>query len=106
MARADGNRFSDRQGLHMSHEAFLSAIRETPDDDAPRLICADWLEDQGQAHRAEFIHLQCRLAQMDEHDPDRLPLEQREADLQLAHGLARQARLRAAAAWEDSARSA
>jgi uncharacterized protein (TIGR02996 family) len=28
----------------MNHDAFLSDILENPDDDAPRLICADWLD--------------------------------------------------------------
>ncbi len=42
-------------------EAFLSAIREAPADDAPRLIYADWLEEHGQADRAEFIRAQCLL---------------------------------------------
>ena len=27
--------------------ALIAAIRAAPDDDAPRLICADWLEEQG-----------------------------------------------------------
>jgi uncharacterized protein (TIGR02996 family) len=61
--------------------AFLDAIAEAPEDDAPRLIYADWLEDNAQPHRAEFIRAQCRLARMEEYDPDRLPLEQREAEL-------------------------
>lgn len=49
----------------MTHEeAFIRAIRETPDDDAPRLIYADWLEEHGQADRAEFIRVQCRYSRM------------------------------------------
>jgi uncharacterized protein (TIGR02996 family) len=43
------------------HKAFLQSIVETPDDDTPRLIYADWLDDQGDADRAEFIRLQCSL---------------------------------------------
>jgi uncharacterized protein (TIGR02996 family) len=42
----------------MEH-AFLQAILENPDDDAPRLIFADWLEERGNSDRAEFIRLQC-----------------------------------------------
>jgi uncharacterized protein (TIGR02996 family) len=42
----------------MTHEeAFLADIREHPDDDAPRLIFADWLDENGDADRAEFIRL-------------------------------------------------
>jgi uncharacterized protein (TIGR02996 family) len=69
----------------MNHEqAFLQAIRETPDDDAPRLIYADWLEEQGGAARtarASFIRNQCRLAELPEDDPARDALEDEEADL-------------------------
>jgi uncharacterized protein (TIGR02996 family) len=42
-------------------KAFLQAIFENPDDDAPRLIYADWLDENGQPDRAEFIRLQCEL---------------------------------------------
>jgi uncharacterized protein (TIGR02996 family) len=48
----------------MTEEGFLEAIRETPDDDAPRLVYADWLDDHGQADRAEFIRVQCELAHL------------------------------------------
>lgn len=46
-------------------DAFLQDILAHPDDDAPRLIFADWLEEQGDANsvaRAEFIRIQCALA--------------------------------------------
>ncbi len=46
----------------MAHAAFLQAILDSADDDAPRLIYADWLDDQGHAERAEFIRIQCALA--------------------------------------------
>jgi uncharacterized protein (TIGR02996 family) len=47
----------------MTHdEAFVQAIREAPDDDTPRLIYADWLEEHGRAERAEFIRVQCAWA--------------------------------------------
>ena len=39
-------------------EAFLEDIVAHPDDDAPRLVFADWLDDHGDADRAEFIRLQ------------------------------------------------
>jgi uncharacterized protein (TIGR02996 family) len=52
----------------MNEKAFLEAVLANPDDDAPRLIFADWLEERGQAARAEFIRLQIRLAQTPEHD--------------------------------------
>lgn len=45
-------------------DAFLEAILQDPDDDTPRLIFADWLEEQGDsasAARAEFVRVQCVL---------------------------------------------
>jgi uncharacterized protein (TIGR02996 family) len=43
--------------------AFLRAIKETPDDDTPRLIFADWLEDHDDP-RGEMIRLSCELARI------------------------------------------
>lgn len=56
-------------------DAQLAAIRQAPDDDAPRLIYADWLDEQGQVERAEFIRLQILLArpeQLGRHDADEI----------------------------------
>lgn len=59
----------------MTHdESFLLAIREAPADDSPRLIYADWLEEHGQADRAEFIRVQCRLARLQEAEPEKLAM--------------------------------
>src|SRR5262245_58863227 len=41
--------------------AFLKAIAEAPDDDGPRLVYADWLEEHGDPARAEFIRVRCEL---------------------------------------------
>ena len=46
----------------MNALSFLEAIREEPADDVPRLVFADWLEDEGDYDRAEFIRVQCELA--------------------------------------------
>jgi uncharacterized protein (TIGR02996 family) len=43
-------------------EALVAAIAANPDDDTPRLIFADWLQENGEDDRAEFIRLQCELA--------------------------------------------
>jgi uncharacterized protein (TIGR02996 family) len=40
-------------------EAFLLAIFASPDDDLPRLVFADWLEENGDAAWAETIRRQC-----------------------------------------------
>lgn len=36
---------------------FLNAILAAPDDDAPRLVYADFLDERGEGERAEFIRL-------------------------------------------------
>jgi uncharacterized protein (TIGR02996 family) len=43
-------------------EALLQAVWAEPDDDAPRLVYADWLEENGQPERAQLIRVQCELA--------------------------------------------
>src|SRR5206468_3722921 len=53
LLRARGPAMSDRA-------AFLRAICERPDEDGPRLVYADWLEERGDP-RGEFIRVQCRL---------------------------------------------
>jgi len=65
--------------------AFLQAIIADPDDDAPRLIYADWLDEQGECERAEFIRVQCALARMKKTDPDWKQLWDRERDLIVFH---------------------
>jgi uncharacterized protein (TIGR02996 family) len=45
----------------MLEDAFLRDIVSNPDDEAVRLIYADWLEEQGNP-RGEFIRIQCQLA--------------------------------------------
>lgn len=62
-------------------DAFLADIIEHPDDDAPRLIYADWLDDNGDPARAEFIRTQVALAAMSADDPWRHGLTAREAAL-------------------------
>jgi uncharacterized protein (TIGR02996 family) len=43
-------------------DAFLDAIFDRPDDDTPRLVYADWLDEHGQPNYAQFIRLQCAAA--------------------------------------------
>jgi uncharacterized protein (TIGR02996 family) len=40
-------------------DTLFRAICENPADDTPRLVYADWLEENGRPERAEFIRLQC-----------------------------------------------
>jgi uncharacterized protein (TIGR02996 family) len=46
--------------MDSQEEMLLAEIVENPDDDMPRLIYADWLEERGDP-RAEFIRVQCEL---------------------------------------------
>jgi uncharacterized protein (TIGR02996 family) len=43
-------------------EPFLAAINANLDDNTPRLVFADWLQENGDEDRAEFIRIQCELA--------------------------------------------
>lgn len=45
-------------------DCFMARIIENPADDAPRLIFADWLEEQGESERAEFIRVQIALSRI------------------------------------------
>lgn len=72
----------------MSHAAFLSAIREAPEDDTARLVYADYLDEQGgpgDVARAEFIRVQIRLAGLGDTAPERPALEDRENELLRTH---------------------
>lgn len=55
-------------------DSLLAAVRASPDEDAPRLVLADWLQDQpdpGLRDRGEFIHLQVMHDQLPADDPRR-----------------------------------
>lgn len=43
-------------------DALLAAIYANHDEDTPRLVYADWLDENGQSERAEFIRLHILLA--------------------------------------------
>jgi uncharacterized protein (TIGR02996 family) len=58
-------------------DALLRAVCENPDDDTPRLVFADWLQENGEEPRAEFIRVQIELAR-GANDPR---LKQREQEL-------------------------
>ena len=53
----------------MAAADFLRLILADPDADGPRLVYADWLDDQGQLARAEFIRVQCAAAALPADDP-------------------------------------
>jgi uncharacterized protein (TIGR02996 family) len=65
---------------------FLEAILAHPGDDTPRLIFADWLEEQGDSDRAEFIRVQVHRASLPEWDARQVRLRLRERALLAQHG--------------------
>jgi uncharacterized protein (TIGR02996 family) len=52
-------------------EGLLRAILDDPEDDTPRLVYADWLEEFGDAARAEFIRVQISIAKVGPMSPGR-----------------------------------
>jgi uncharacterized protein (TIGR02996 family) len=70
------------------HEArgFLESILARPDDDTPRLIFADWLEEHGEDARAELIRVQIESARLPEWDARQVRLRLRERALIEQHG--------------------
>lgn len=68
----------------MAQEAFLKAIQEQPEDDAPRLMYADWLTERGDP-RGEFLRVQCELAHTTPGQLDGRRLAQRERELLVEH---------------------
>jgi uncharacterized protein (TIGR02996 family) len=70
----------------MNHdEAFLQEIIANPDEDAPRLVYADYLEEHGDPDRADFIRVQCALESLDQDDERRPVLAAREHQLLKQH---------------------
>jgi uncharacterized protein (TIGR02996 family) len=65
-------------------EAFLQRIRAYPEDDAQRLIFADWLDEQGDP-RGQFIRVQLALAELPADAPERAALVRTERDLLAVH---------------------
>jgi uncharacterized protein (TIGR02996 family) len=56
--------------------AFLAAIRAAPDDDAPRLVYADWLDEHDRTGGG-FLRAECELAALAPADPRRGELQAR-----------------------------
>src|SRR5258708_34922191 len=79
-----------QQGLKpMSGElakGFLDDIVANIDDDTPRLVYADWLTENGQDERAEFIRVQVERARLPAWDAAQVRLRLREQELLARHG--------------------
>jgi uncharacterized protein (TIGR02996 family) len=68
-----------------SEESFMKAILEAPDDDALRLVYADWLEERGDP-RGEFIRIQIARADAEGDTRTNHVLLPREKELRGEHG--------------------
>src|SRR5262249_27249798 len=74
-ARAGGGRsalphsqraaWAERGDPMTDRHALFQAVLDQPDDDLPRLALADWLDEYGEAERAELIRLQCAAPRLD-----------------------------------------
>jgi len=67
-------------------KAFLDDMVANIDDDTPRLVYADWLEENGQPERAEFIRVQIDRAHLPAWDAAQVRLRLREEALLNLHG--------------------
>ncbi len=50
-------------------QALLAAVLDDYDDDLPRLALADFWEEHGQSERAEFVRVQCAIAESPHDQP-------------------------------------
>jgi uncharacterized protein (TIGR02996 family) len=64
-------------GDRRERDAFMQAIIERPDDDTPRLVFADWLDDHGDVERAELIRRQCSLSSLPPSSPEFAAIQER-----------------------------
>lgn len=62
------------------YDQLLQSVLEAPEDDMPRLVMADWLEEHDQPEQAEFIRCQVEASQrlkVDKHDRKGLAMQER-----------------------------
>jgi uncharacterized protein (TIGR02996 family) len=67
---------------------LLAEVLASPEEDAPRLVYADWLEEYGgesERGRAEFIRLQVRRAGLEAEAPQTEAIQRREEELLRRH---------------------
>jgi uncharacterized protein (TIGR02996 family) len=67
-------------------DALRRAVLADPDDDTARLVYADWLQENGQADRAEFIRAQIEAVRADPFGLQALAATRRADDLLRRHG--------------------
>ncbi len=63
--------------MSLEREHILAAIQDCPDDDSPRLLYADWLDEHGDVDRASFIRVAIQCNNLWQADPRRDNFTQR-----------------------------
>ncbi|MBY0460563.1 MAG: TIGR02996 domain-containing protein, partial [Gemmataceae bacterium] len=69
-------------------QAFLDAVLASPDDDTPRLVFADWLDERAEGDdtaRAALIRAQCRMEHLSPHSKERKELARQVKSLLAEH---------------------
>jgi uncharacterized protein (TIGR02996 family) len=66
-------------------EMLQRAVCENPDDDTPRLVFADWRDENGEPERAEFIRIQVGTERIPLRTPTGQEMFVRERELLCAH---------------------
>jgi uncharacterized protein (TIGR02996 family) len=71
----------------MDQQALFQAILDHPDEDDPRFVYADWLEENGDSDRGEFIRLEVKLHRNNKlrHIDPKDPASSRHHELKLQH---------------------
>jgi len=85
-AEANGRAAAPAAGgarLMRDHDALYRSILANPADNTPRLVYADWLEENGRAEEAEFIRIESRLDTITPDDPDLSGLLDRQEELRI-----------------------
>jgi uncharacterized protein (TIGR02996 family) len=77
-----------------TEEGLLAEVRDDPEDDTPRLVYADWLDEHGQPERAELIRVQVQRDRLSTGDSARPRLDERSRAILAEHE----------ADWTDSLR--
>src|SRR4051812_38593601 len=68
---------------------LLAGCKERPEEETPRLVLADWLEEHGgpeEQARAEHIRLEVECERLPRHDHRRIALQRHADELKRQHG--------------------
>jgi uncharacterized protein (TIGR02996 family) len=69
-----------------TRDALLAAVAAEPEVDVPRLVMADWLDENGDPLRAEFIRTQLEVRRLDFYTARSAALRRRVEELHKKHG--------------------